>query len=253
MKNMFREFPTRMVYLYYISSLGYTILIGNPRYMAIHCVKARDYLFWVLVGTQKTPHSSELTELIKSHINVHTDLQHDIQRADVSTHNISQCLTGRGPLIITASYGSVIVNSSDFPQHDPYLFDGSVCHVLLKSPPASIALIHTVKFQGMCNTHWRTDPPSWMEFSLECYSYESDTSWQRLMSCTVRNEDASRAGQERVYSSSFCDLVFVFKVKNTFRKYLPVTPFLIHVNFSSIPDTTPLLNVSYTDTNNGIP
>ena len=29
---IFRAFPTRMVYLYYIACLRYTILVGNPRY-----------------------------------------------------------------------------------------------------------------------------------------------------------------------------------------------------------------------------
>ena len=30
--DTYRGFPTRMVYLYYISCLRYTILVGNPRY-----------------------------------------------------------------------------------------------------------------------------------------------------------------------------------------------------------------------------
>ena len=31
---IYRGFPTRMVYLYYISCLRYTILVGNPQYIA---------------------------------------------------------------------------------------------------------------------------------------------------------------------------------------------------------------------------
>ena len=33
--SVYRGFPTRMVYLYYISCLRYTILVGNPRYMSM--------------------------------------------------------------------------------------------------------------------------------------------------------------------------------------------------------------------------
>ena len=32
MKGSYRGFPTRMVYLHYISYLRYTILVGNPQY-----------------------------------------------------------------------------------------------------------------------------------------------------------------------------------------------------------------------------
>ena len=32
----YRGFPTRMVYLYYISYLRYTILVGNPQYASCH-------------------------------------------------------------------------------------------------------------------------------------------------------------------------------------------------------------------------
>ena len=32
LKGIFRGFPTRMVYLYYLSCLRYTILVGNPRF-----------------------------------------------------------------------------------------------------------------------------------------------------------------------------------------------------------------------------
>ena len=36
---VYRGFPTRMVYLYYISCLRYTILVGNPRYVThIYCL-----------------------------------------------------------------------------------------------------------------------------------------------------------------------------------------------------------------------
>ena len=34
--HIYRGFPTRMVYLYYISCLRYTILVGNPRYTYTH-------------------------------------------------------------------------------------------------------------------------------------------------------------------------------------------------------------------------
>ena len=33
--TMIRGFPTRMVYLYYISCLRYTILVGNPQYIML--------------------------------------------------------------------------------------------------------------------------------------------------------------------------------------------------------------------------
>ena len=33
MQGVYRGFPTRMVYLHYISCLWYTILVGNPRYL----------------------------------------------------------------------------------------------------------------------------------------------------------------------------------------------------------------------------
>ena len=35
-KSTYRGFPTRMVYLYYILCLRYTILVGNPRYAHCH-------------------------------------------------------------------------------------------------------------------------------------------------------------------------------------------------------------------------
>ena len=39
---IYRGFPTRMVYLYYISCLRYTILVGNPRYMGMVCLMVPD-------------------------------------------------------------------------------------------------------------------------------------------------------------------------------------------------------------------
>ena len=42
----YQGFPTRMVYLYYISCLRYTILVGNPRYPSLH----RRRLLLLFVG-----------------------------------------------------------------------------------------------------------------------------------------------------------------------------------------------------------
>ena len=39
----YRGFPTKMVYLYYISYLRYTILAGNPRY--INCIRFTSCIF----------------------------------------------------------------------------------------------------------------------------------------------------------------------------------------------------------------
>ena len=35
-KKIYRGFPTRMVYLYYILCLRYTILVENPRYTSLY-------------------------------------------------------------------------------------------------------------------------------------------------------------------------------------------------------------------------
>ena len=47
---IYRGFPTRMVYLYYISCWRYTILVGNPRYTGAQQLKRRFMWFLSRLG-----------------------------------------------------------------------------------------------------------------------------------------------------------------------------------------------------------
>ena len=51
----YQGFPTRMVYLFYISYLRVTILVGNPRYVVIHVV---DILLIVLIYSEHAMNQS---------------------------------------------------------------------------------------------------------------------------------------------------------------------------------------------------
>ena len=47
---VYQGFPTRMVYLYYISCLRYTILVGNPRFIILTGDRRVLHLIWWKVG-----------------------------------------------------------------------------------------------------------------------------------------------------------------------------------------------------------
>ena len=52
---VYRGFPTRMVYLYYISCLRYTILVGNPRYTPICSIVYSVYFIIYKIIYKHTP------------------------------------------------------------------------------------------------------------------------------------------------------------------------------------------------------